>query len=452
MVPKLDLHVIDGQSFDLFGLEFAPIRLEHGRHGAVFGFRFGRAAYLTDHSAIPDESKAKLHGLDVLFLDALRHRPHPTHTTVADAVKLVDELKPCRVYFTHMCHDLGHAKTEESLPPRVRLAYDGLEISVPARPPAILRYLTECPAIGPSAIAIGIFDGVHAGHRELLRRAVSIARERGLAAVAMTFDPHPAAVVAPGRVPRLLMSVDERCRAILTEGIDHVFVLPFNGAVAGLSPEEFIGQYIHDGLHARAVVVGEDFCFGRGRSGNTSTLASLSGQFGYETEFLAGVKRRGRVVSSTGIRRAIQSGEVALAARLLERPYALSGDVVRGHGVGSQQTVPTLNLSTNAEVLPAKGVYITRTSEPEDGRRWNSITNVGHRPTFGGDETLSIETYLLDRLDPPAPAHIRVEFLRRVRDEQKFESPEALKAQILRDVSRATTFFGRAKRWIPSGD
>ena len=128
-VPKLDLRVLSGAPFNLFGLEFMPIRLCHGK-GTVLGFRFGRAAYLTDHSEIPEESREKLRDLDVLFLDALRHRPHPTHTTVENAVRLVEELKPNRAFFTHMCHDLSHERTEATLPPHIRLAYDGLELEV----------------------------------------------------------------------------------------------------------------------------------------------------------------------------------------------------------------------------------------------------------------------------------------------------------------------------------
>jgi phosphoribosyl 1,2-cyclic phosphate phosphodiesterase len=128
-VPKLDIRVLDGSPFSLFGLEFIPIRLCHGRN-TVLGFRFGRAAYLTDHSEIPDESREKLHDLDVLFLDALRHRPHPTHTTVEQAVKLVEEIKPKRAFFTHMCHDLSHERTEAALPAYIRLSYDGLELEV----------------------------------------------------------------------------------------------------------------------------------------------------------------------------------------------------------------------------------------------------------------------------------------------------------------------------------
>lgn len=127
--PKLDLHILDGSPFPLFGREFVPVRLEHGR-GTAYGFRIGRAAYLTDHSGVPEESRALLHDLDVLFVDALRRRPHPTHTTLDDAVKLVEEIRPRRAFFTHISHDLGHAETEAGLPPHIRLAYDGLEIEV----------------------------------------------------------------------------------------------------------------------------------------------------------------------------------------------------------------------------------------------------------------------------------------------------------------------------------
>lgn len=130
-IPKLDPHVLDGAAFDLFGLEFRPLRLMHGR-GTVFGYRFGAAAYLTDHSDIPDESLAQLQGLDVLFLDALRHKPHPTHSTVERSIATAEQLKPRRAYFTHICHELPHARTESALPPFIRLAYDGLEIVVGA--------------------------------------------------------------------------------------------------------------------------------------------------------------------------------------------------------------------------------------------------------------------------------------------------------------------------------
>jgi riboflavin kinase/FMN adenylyltransferase len=163
------------------------------------------------------------------------------------------------------------------------------------------------------------------------------------------------------------------------------------------------------------------------------------------------VKCRGQIVSSSEIRRLIETGDVARACRMLGRPYSLSGEVVPGQGIGSKQTVPTLNLHTLAEVLPLRGVYITRTWDLGSDRRWNSISNIGYRPTFGGD-TLTIESFLLERFEEPTPERIRVEFLRRVRDERKFGSPEALKAQIFRDVRQAQTFFRRLKRVTMSAE
>jgi riboflavin kinase/FMN adenylyltransferase len=229
------------------------------------------------------------------------------------------------------------------------------------------------------------------------------------------------------------------------EGIEQVLILPFTPEIARLTPEEFVACIVAGPLGARVVVVGDNFRFGHKQAGDTALLETLGAQYGFETRIVPVVRRRGRIVSSGEVRRLIERGQVALACRLLERPYALAGDVVPGHGVGSKQTVPTLNLRTSAQVLPCAGVYITRTHELGGARRWNSISNIGYRPTFGGQD-LSIETFLLDRFDEPAPVRIRVEFLRRVRDERKFASPEDLKAQILRDVKQAQAYFRRLDR------
>jgi riboflavin kinase/FMN adenylyltransferase len=445
-VPKLNLHPLNGEPFDLFGLKFTPIALLHGT-STVLGFRFGAAAYLTDHSDIPEESKAKLRGLDVLFLDALRHRPHPTHSTVERSLEWVEELKPRRAFFTHICHDLPHEQTEQAFPPNVHLAYDGLELEVEPATVRIARSIEEAAGFGPSALSIGNFDGVHAGHQELFRQVTAAARENALHPAVLTFDPHPACVVAPQRVPKLLSTPEERAALMGQEGIEQVLILPFTAETAQLTPEEFVRRIVVGVLGARIVLVGASFRFGQKQAGDTRVLTELGARYGFETRIVDAVKCRGRVVSSSGLRRAIESGNVALACRLLNRPYALAGDVVPGHGIGARQTVPTLNLHTPAEALPRDGVYLTRTHDQDRGRRWNSVTNIGHRPTFGGGE-LSIETFLLDPLEDPPPARIRIEFLRRVRDERKFESPEALKAQILRDVGRAQAFFRRLARWV----
>jgi riboflavin kinase/FMN adenylyltransferase len=293
-----------------------------------------------------------------------------------------------------------------------------------------------------SVLTIGNFDGVHAGHRQLLRRVVELGRERNLKPTVLTFDPHPTRVVAPQRAPRLLTTVEERVALIREQGVQEVVVLPFTPEVARLSPEEFVERIVVGQLHARIVMVGDNFRFGHKQAGDFKTLSELGVRFGFQTHVVDVVRRRGRVVSSSEIRRLIEDGNVAMAGRLLERAYDLSGDVVSGHGIGSKQTVPTLNLETPAEVIPANGVYITRTRDCESSDRWNSITNVGTRPTFEGD-SLSIETFLLSSFYGLTPGRISVEFCKRVREERKFESADALKQQIFRDVGRAQAFFRR---------
>lgn len=297
-----------------------------------------------------------------------------------------------------------------------------------------------------SAITIGNFDGVHIGHQHLFQQVVKAAKARGLTPAVLTFDPHPARVVAPERAPKLLTGMEERRALMREQGIERILVLPFTADIAKLSPEEFIQRVAISMLDAKMVSVGDNFRFGHKQSGDTHALMELGKRFGFETNVVGAVKCRGRVVSSSLVRQLIRDGNVALACRFLNRPYTLSGEVVAGRGVGARQTVPTLNLQTSAEVLPRNGVYITRTHDLDSGRRWNSITNIGHRPTFGGDD-LSIETFLLEPMEGAPPMRIRVEFLHRVRDERKFESPEALKAQILGDVARATAYFRRMRGW-----
>jgi riboflavin kinase/FMN adenylyltransferase len=312
----------------------------------------------------------------------------------------------------------------------------------------IYRSLSEVPPdFGPSALTIGNFDGVHYGHRRILRRVVELARERGWRPSVLTFHPHPTRVVAPGRTPPLLSSPEERAQFMREEDIGQVLILPFTMELAQLSPEEFARKLLVETLGARAVLVGENFHFGHKQAGNVAVLADLGRKLGFETEIVGAVNCRGRMVSSSGVRELIRAGNVALAARFLTHPYAIEGYVVSGRGVGSKHTVPTLNLATSAEVLPARGVYVTRTHDLADSRRWHSITNIGYRPTFGVSEQLSIETFLLDALAGEPPSHIRLEFLRRVREERAFESPAALREQILKDVRSAQAYFRRLATW-----
>lgn len=309
----------------------------------------------------------------------------------------------------------------------------------------IYRDLAETPAdFGPCALTIGNFDGVHAAHRRILRRVCAVAAERGLSPSVLTFHPHPTVIVAPERAPRLMTTPEQRALLMAGEGIEQVLILPFTAAFSQLTPEQFVERVLAGRLRARAVLVGSNFRFGAGQEGDVEALARFGERYGFATEVVPALRRRGRMVSSSALRLLTAQGKVSIAARLLERPYALEGDVVSGRGVGARQTVPTLNLATESQVIPASGVYVTRTFDLDGARSWRSVTNIGYRPTFGESDRLSIETFLLDALEGAAPARIRVEFLYRLREERKFASPELLKAQILRDVARAQAYFRRS--------
>lgn len=312
----------------------------------------------------------------------------------------------------------------------------------------IFRSAEEIPDHAPpSAVTIGNFDGVHIGHRRIFDELKSVSAANGWASTVLTFDPHPTRVVAPERAPKLMTTVDQRMRLMAREGIEQALILPFTSEVAMLSPEAFVKELLVDRLKARAVFVGENFRFGHRQTGDTHMLTDLGHKFGFQALIAPAVECRGRMVSSTAIRRLIEAGKVGQAGRFLGRPYALEGEVVPGRGVGSKLTAPTLNLGSTGELIPARGVYVTRTRDLEGSREWQSVTNVGYRPTFGASEQLSVETFLLDPLEGATPSRIAVAFLARMRDERKFENPEALRAQILRDVTSARSYFRRLEKW-----
>lgn len=310
----------------------------------------------------------------------------------------------------------------------------------------VYRSPAELPgSSGPSVVTIGNFDGVHIGHREILRRACAIGRERGLAPTVLTFDPHPARVLAPDRAPKLIMTIAQRLRSFAAAGIESVLLLPFSLEFAKLTPAEFAEQILVLALHARCVMVGDDFRFGHKQAGDIASLQTLGERWGFTVEALAAISGGGERVSSTAIRRFVAAGRVSKACRMMASPFALEGNVVHGYGIGSKQTVPTLNLAPENELLPGNGVYVTRTLDPATQCEWRSITNVGFRPTFEGQE-LTVETFLLDPPPPEAPARIEVSFLSFVREERKFDSPDLLKTQIFRDVGAADRFHRRLAR------
>ena len=204
----------------------------------------------------------------------------------------------------------------------------------------VIRTLAEAPEdFGPSALTIGNFDGVHAGHRELFRRVVTLAKRPRWRPSVLTFDPHPSKVLAPERSPHLLTTMDQRLTLMQSEHIEQVLVLPFNREIASLSPEAFVVDLLVEKLKARFVVVGDNFRFGSKQAGDTAVLAALGEKFGFKLEVVPAVTMRDRVVSSSEIRKLLGSGEIAFANRMLQRPYGLEGNVVSGNGVGSKQTV-----------------------------------------------------------------------------------------------------------------
>ncbi|MGI9074551.1 MAG: bifunctional riboflavin kinase/FAD synthetase [Bryobacteraceae bacterium] len=313
----------------------------------------------------------------------------------------------------------------------------------------VFRALDEARnRFGPCALTIGNFDGVHIGHQALLAQTVEYASTKNLAPAVLTFDPHPAAVVAPERVPAMICTLDQRLELLSAAGAKRIFVLPFTAEVARLTPEQFVSQILVDVLETQAVFVGENFRFGHKQAGNPDVLRALGMQHGFVSQFVEPVSFRGEIVSSSLIRHHLASGNVSRAARFLDRCFFVEGPIVAGHGVGSKQTVPTLNLRPDPGQLVPRGVYITETID--HARRWPSITNVGVRPTFGGDE-LTIETFLLSPLEGRTPERIKVEFRRFVRPERQFANPEALKTQILKDVATAQKYWrGVAKLAQPA--
>jgi riboflavin kinase/FMN adenylyltransferase len=470
-VPSVTLNVVQGP-FELMGVPFIPIPLKHGDL-EVLGFRFGRAAYLTDFSELPGSSARLLEGLDDLILDALRDIPHPMHQTVEQALALVARLKPKRAWFTHIAHDLPHAETNDRLRKlgvkNVALAYDGLRLDVRVDEPAGTSHIAAAVPEKPrtrvaafsspsewsaryaasgrgSILAIGNFDGIHLGHQTILRAAVARAHESGDVATALTFDPSPRKVLRPESAPPRLSTNVQRMEWFGVLGVEAAVVLPFTMDLARLAPEEFVEQILVQGLRVRGVLVGENFRFGHRQAGDVGLLRELGMRRGFEVVIIPPVAYRGEIVSSTVIRREIAAGNVTHASLLLGRPFALTGSVVSGTGTGRRFTFPTLNLAPEQELLPARGVYVTRTLLEGSARTYRSVTNIGMRPTFNG-ASLSVETHLLDFAGEIDVRRIEVRFWKRLREEKKFSGADELREQIARDIARANRFFSRLRRF-----
>jgi riboflavin kinase/FMN adenylyltransferase len=256
--------------------------------------------------------------------------------------------------------------------------------------------------------------------------------------VAVTFDPHPIKLLSPEHAPKLLTPLERKARLIEALGIELLVVLPFTKELARLSPVEFVRQILVRLLHTVSVHVGPNFRFGYRQSGDVEVLAELARQEGFRLDVLPTLVVRGERASSTRIRELLSVGRVNLAGRLLGRPFSVYGPIVAGMGVGRKHTVPTLNLAPVEEQLPKIGVYVTRTRLGNEFH--SSVTNVGHKPTFG-DHRLTVETFLLDFQGEVNESDMEIEFLYRLRDEMKFQNPAILKVQIQEDARRSLKFF-----------
>ena len=310
----------------------------------------------------------------------------------------------------------------------------------------VFHSLEACQGkFGPCALAIGNFDGVHVGHQFLLRNVVEEASLRGVVPAVLTFDPHPTAIVAPDRLPKMICTVEERVRLLGLHGAFEILVLPFTLELSRLSPEQFVKQVLVDVLQARTVCVGSNFRFGYQQSGDIDTLVALGKRWDLAANIMAPVNVCGETVSSSVIRGHLRASRVSRARHLLGRCFSVRGTVVKGQGIGSTQTVPTLNILPDPTLVLPHGIFITDVSDSHTGWCAPSITSIGTRPTFQG-EGITIETYVLAALPPKVPVEIEVRLRRFLREEQFFPSAADLKRQILRDVARAQVYWRRAPR------
>jgi riboflavin kinase/FMN adenylyltransferase len=284
------------------------------------------------------------------------------------------------------------------------------------------------------AVALGNFDGVHLGHQALFARALAHAQPRAAPAVAATFDPHPGKVLAPELAPKLLMPLERKLELLEAIGLDAVVLQPFDRAYAALEAGEFLERDLFGCLAPLDVVVGPDFTFGRGRGGNTATLRDACAKRGVDFTQVPPVTCEGVTVSSTKVREFVAEGRVSAAARLLGRPFELRGVVTHGMGRGRTIGFPTANLKPAAEVRPGIGVYAVRAFLAEGV--FGGAANIGRMPTFG-DEELTIEVFLFGFAGDLFGRPMAVEFLERLRGEQRFASVEALTTQIARDCDQA---------------
>ena len=301
----------------------------------------------------------------------------------------------------------------------------------------ILRSIPELAALrGPLFLAIGVFDGVHLGHQAVISTAVQHAREMDGIAVVVTFDPHPAKILRPNESPRLLTATQHKIALIRELGVGHLLVITFDREFAAKSPETFVEELLTNAQPLREICVGHEWSFGKNRAGNLALLQKLGAEHSFDVVGIQPVTVNGVVVSSTAIRRAVEAGDLALAAEMMGREYTILGTVKAGAQLGRKLGFPTANLSAHSEQFPPNGVYAAEATL--DGAVLRGVVNLGYRPTVSGENPQRLlELHLFDLKHDIYGCDVEVRFMRYLRPEQKFASVAELAAQIARDVEQA---------------
>ncbi|MGA8312822.1 MAG: bifunctional riboflavin kinase/FAD synthetase [Terriglobales bacterium] len=305
----------------------------------------------------------------------------------------------------------------------------------------VFHKLEDVPAgFGPTLVSIGNFDGVHRAHTHVLREIVTRARQQGATAMAVTFEPHPVRILRPDSGFKLITPTPEKLRLLEASGLGAVLLLPFGRDLSLMTPRQFAEKILKKQLHAREVHEGFNFHFGHKAVGNVDVLAELGREMGFKVIVYPEMKLRGETVSSSRVRTLLSEGRVSRARHLLGHPFSMLSTPGRGRGYGSKYTVPTINLSRYEEFVPRDGVYVTRTRV--DKECFDSVTNVGGRPTFGA-ESFAVESHLLNfhSIELTPETEVEIHFLQRLRDEIKFPSVDALRQQIARDVQKSKRYF-----------
>ena len=282
-------------------------------------------------------------------------------------------------------------------------------------------------------LAIGFFDGVHLGHQQILRQTIADARQHDGVALVLTFDQHPATIVAPDKVPPLIYSLPQKLRAIGSLGVENILLIRFDKKFSEQTGEQFIRGLAQDLGKIRSICVGASFAFGHKRSGNVALLKKLGAELDFSVHGLSALSLDGQRVSSTRIREAIRAGDFDDASQMLGRPYAISGTVVVGDKIGRKLGFPTANLDASGLALPPSGVYAGLTKV--EGKLYRVALNIGIRPTVAAGRQLRVEAHLLDFQGELYGEELEIEMGEKLRDEKKFGSPEELKEQIARDVA-----------------